>query len=105
MKTTTFRICGGTFSYVHNSGTAATVFTTQQPFLVCRVDASSSKQSLLGTKVRISQCILASAFFKMFASHDQQVGVHTDGSETDTATAGDVEMSRGFNLYYSQVAC
>ena len=105
MKTTTFRICGGTFSYVHNSGTAATVFTTQQPFLVCRVDASSSKQSLLGTKCIISQCILASAYFTMYASHDRQVGVHTDGSETDTATAGDVEMSRGFNLYYSQVAC
>ena len=104
MKTTTFRICGGTFSYVHNSGTAATVFTTQQPFLVCRVHASSSKQSV-GTKVKISQCILASAFFAMYASHDRQVGVHTDGSETDTATAGDVEMSRGFNLYYSQVAC
>jgi len=60
------KICGGTFSYIHNSATAATVFTAQQPFLV---------------------------------------GFHTDGSETDTATAGDIEMSRGFNLYYSQVAC
>ena len=59
----------------------------------------------LGTKVIISQYILASAFFTLYASHDRQVGVHTDGSETDTATAGDVEMSRGFNLYYSQVAC
>ena len=34
-----------------------------------------------------------------------QVGFHTDGGETDTATAGDIEMSKGFNLYYSQVAC
>ena len=104
MKTTTFRICGGTFSYVHNSGTAATVFTTQQPFLVCKIHAYSSEQTLC-TNVIISQRILASAFFTMYASHDRQVGVHTDGSETDTATAGDVEMSRGFNLYYSQVAC
>ena len=99
MKTTTFRICGGTFSYVHNSGTAATVFTTQQPFLVCKIHASSSRQSI-GHK-----SYNQSVHFTMYAPHDRQVGVHTDGSETDTATAGDVEMSRGFNLYYSQVAC
>ena len=105
MKTTTFRICGGTFSYVHNSGTAATVFTTQQPFLVCKICTFFIFSVILDTKVIISQFILASAFFTMCASHDRQVGVHTDGSETDTATAGDIEMSRGFNLYYSQVAC
>jgi len=33
------------------------------------------------------------------------VGVYTDGLETDTTTSGTTEMSGGFNLYYSQVAC
>ena len=62
MKTTTFRICGGTFSYVHNSGTAATVFTTQQPFLVCKIHASSSRQSIghksYNQSVHFSFCLL-----------------------------------------------